>query len=119
MTHRSPLALIPLDLLFADLDLTLVSQESSTSAPSDASLFDLALTHPQLLPSSQLQRRPGPENPQWKIPPSEWPNVVRRVEENQEPLRQIARDYGVSYEAVRRVLKAARKHQAVLSPHEE
>jgi hypothetical protein len=26
-----------------------------------------------------------------------------------EPLRQIARDYGVSYEAVRRVLRAARR----------
>jgi hypothetical protein len=55
------------------------------------------------------QRRPGPDNPQWKIPSSEWPTVLRRVEENGEPLRQVAKDYGVSYEAVRRVVRAARK----------
>jgi len=54
------------------------------------------------------QRRPGPDNPQWKIPPSEWATVLRRIDQG-EPLRQVARDYGVSYEAVRRVFRAARK----------
>ena len=48
----------------------------------------------------------GPD-PRWKIPPSEWATVLQRVEQG-EPLRHIARDYGVSYEAVRRVLRAAR-----------
>lgn len=49
----------------------------------------------------------GPD-PRWKIPPSAWGTVLQRVEQG-EPLRQIARDYGVSYEAVRRVLRAARR----------
>ena len=35
--------------------------------------------------------------------------MLQRVEQG-EPLRHIARDYGVSYEAVRRVLRAARRH---------
>ncbi|HJT57313.1 MAG TPA: hypothetical protein VJ761_12510 [Ktedonobacteraceae bacterium] len=43
----------------------------------------------------------GPD-PRWKIPPSEWGTVLQRVEQG-EPLRRIARDYGVSYEAVRRM----------------
>jgi hypothetical protein len=52
--------------------------------------------HPQTVPA-----------PRWKIPLSEWRTVVERVEQG-EPLRQVAHDYGVSYEAVRRVLRAAR-----------
>ena len=48
-------------------------------------------------------------DPRWKIPPSEWGIVLQRVEQG-EPLRLIARSYGVSYEAVRRVLRAARRH---------
>jgi DNA-directed RNA polymerase specialized sigma24 family protein len=47
-------------------------------------------------------------DPRWKIPPSEWRTVLQRVEQG-EPLRQVARDYGVSYETVRRVLHAARR----------
>ncbi len=47
-------------------------------------------------------------DPRWKIPPLEWGTVVHRVEQ-EEPLRQVAHDYGVSYEAVRRVLRAARR----------
>jgi uncharacterized protein (DUF433 family) len=47
-------------------------------------------------------------DPRWKIPPSEWGTVVQRVEQG-EPLRQVAHDYGVSYEAVRRVLRAAHR----------
>ena len=47
-------------------------------------------------------------DPRWKIPPSQWGTVLQRVEQG-EPLRHIARDYGVSYEAVRRVLRAARR----------
>ena len=47
-------------------------------------------------------------DPRWKIPHAEWGTVVQRIEQ-EEPLRQIAHDYGVSYEAVRRVLRAARR----------
>lgn len=56
----------------------------------------------------EAQRHSGPDNPQWKIPRSEWSVVVRRVEQG-ETYRQIATDYGVSYEAVRRVLQAVRR----------
>jgi hypothetical protein len=54
-------------------------------------------------------RRPGPSKPKHGIPPAEWPTVQRRVLENQEPLRRVASDYGVSHETVRRVLLALRK----------
>ena len=47
-------------------------------------------------------------DPRWKIPPSAWATVLQRIEQG-EPLRHIARDYGVSYEAVRRVLRTARR----------
>ncbi len=56
----------------------------------------------------EVQRHFGPDNPQWKIPRSEWLLVLQRVEQG-ESLRQIAKDYGVSYEAVRRVIQAARR----------
>ncbi|HZT99029.1 MAG TPA: hypothetical protein VFA10_05185 [Ktedonobacteraceae bacterium] len=54
-------------------------------------------------------RHPGPTKPRRAIPSEEWPTVLRRVVENQEPLRQVARDYGVSYETIRRIIRAARK----------
>jgi DNA invertase Pin-like site-specific DNA recombinase len=50
----------------------------------------------------------NPPIPLFKIPRSEWPQVVRRVAQG-ESLRQIARSYQTSYEAVRRVLNASRK----------
>jgi hypothetical protein len=55
------------------------------------------------------RRRPGPAKPRYRIPPTEWPTVQRRVLENQEPLRKVASDYGVAHETVRRVLLACRK----------
>lgn len=39
---------------------------------------------------AEVQRRPGPSQPQWKIPHSAWLNVLRRIEQG-ETLRQIAR----------------------------
>ena len=42
---------------------------------------------PPLLPS---QQHPGPRGPQHSISLEEWPNVVRRVVENHESLRQVA-----------------------------
>jgi hypothetical protein len=57
-------------------------------------------------------RRPGPAKPKHSIAPTEWPTVQRRVLENQEPLRKVASDYGVSYETIRRVLLVCRKKDA-------
>ena len=53
-------------------------------------------------------RHPGPAKPCYEIPSEEWPTVLRRVVENQEPLRKVADDYGVSYETIRRTVMAAR-----------
>jgi hypothetical protein len=64
----------------------------------------LVYKHPTVEPSYE-QRYPG-SHPHWKIPVSEWPTVLRRVDQG-EPLRKIAGDYGVSYEAVRRVVGIA------------
>ena len=71
--------------------------------------FEHALTDPLVI--SRPQRHPGPEHPRWKIPPSEWPTVLRRVEQG-EPLRKIAGEYTVSYETIRRVIRVTRKLQA-------
>ena len=105
-THRSLLARIPLERRFSGRGDLLVYQEHAvtfsplddpfTAALDDALLVSLS-DHPQAL-----------ADPRWKIPPSEWATVLQRVEQG-EPLRHIARDYGVSYEAVRRVLRAARR----------
>ena len=54
------------------------------------------------------QRRPGPATPRRGIPRDQWPDVLHRIEQG-DSLRQVAKSYGVSYETVRRTLKAARK----------
>ncbi len=67
-----------------------------TCSPLPLTIRGLCLSgHPQAVP-----------DPRWKIAPSEWATVLQWVEQG-EPLRHIAHDYGVSYEAVRRVLRAA------------
>lgn len=88
---RSPLAFVPLDLLISsDVDVFANKQ----------------------VPVSDTQRRPGPDNPQWKIPYTEWSEVLRRVGQG-ETYRQIASHYGVSYEAIRRLVKAARREKEI------
>jgi site-specific DNA recombinase len=57
-------------------------------------------------------RRPGPRNPAYGIPSSEWPMVLCRVLEKEESLRNVADDYGVSHETIRRMVRAVRKTQA-------
>jgi len=57
---------------------------------------------------SRKQRRPGPDKPRRGIPQEQWPDVVRRVEHG-ESLRRVASDYHVSYETIRRVLRAMRQ----------
>ena len=54
----------------------------------------------------------GPREPNSGIPPEAWPNVVRRVIEHHQSLRQVAAEYGVSYETVRRILRASRNQRA-------
>jgi Mor family transcriptional regulator len=51
----------------------------------------------------------NPPPPPFKIPRSEWSRVVQRVAHG-ESLRQVARSYRVSYEAIRRILAAVRRH---------
>lgn len=63
------------------------------------------------LPPRIAQRRPGPKKPRCGIPSIEWPTVVRHIIDDQEPLRNVAGDYGVSYETVRRTVRTANKQQ--------
>ncbi|WP_220194401.1 hypothetical protein [Ktedonospora formicarum] len=101
------MALIPLEKLFSGRDDILVYTPKSSSeyAQSDDPLEN-ALDNSVVIPSKQ--HHPGPNEPHWKIPPSEWPTILRRVERNKEPLRQVALDYEVSYETIRRIVRAAR-----------
>jgi hypothetical protein len=102
--------LIPLEKLFSGRDDILVYTPKSSSEyvqPGDP--FENALDNPLVIPPKQ--RRPGPHELHWKIPPSEWPTVLRRVEQNKESLRQVALDYGVSYETIRRIVRAVQKQQ--------
>jgi uncharacterized protein (DUF433 family) len=55
-----------------------------------------------------LQSQPGPINPKWKIPPSEWPFILDRIGQG-ESLSSIATNYGVSYATIRHAEKAARQ----------
>ena len=94
-SHRSHLSLVPLAKLFPGRNDILVYRHPTTDQ-------DAILSH--------SQRHPGVDS-HWKIPVIEWPTVLQRLDQG-EPLRKVAGDYGVSYEAVRRVLHAARKEQA-------
>ncbi len=62
--------------------------------------------------ATSYQRRPGPKNPNYGIPPTQWPDVICRIEQD-EPLRQIAKDYNVSYQTIWRISHAARKPKEV------
>ena len=79
-------------------------------------LFQRLLALEQLLgglpPLLTSQQYSGTHEPHYGIPPEEWPNVVRRVIENHESLRQVAAEYGVSHETVRRLLRTSRNHGA-------
>src|SRR5215467_9546454 len=74
-------------------------------------LFQRLLALEQLLgsipPLLTSQQYAGPQEPHYGIAPEEWPNVVRRVMEHHDSLRQVAADYGVSHETVRRILRAS------------
>ena len=65
---------------------------------------------PFLLSQQKKQRRPGPAHPNYGIPPTQWPDILRRIEQG-EPLRQIAKDYDVSYQMVWRISHTAHKQE--------
>jgi hypothetical protein len=87
-SHRSHLSLIPLAKLFPGRNDMLVYKH-----PANGLTYE--------------QRRPG-SDPHWKIPVAQWPTVLHRIDQG-ELLSEVAGEYGVSYEAVRRVLRAARQ----------
>jgi hypothetical protein len=91
--HRSHLSLVPLDKLFPGRNDILVYKHPTPDE-------DDLLPHTQRHPAS---------NSHWKIPVSEWPTVLHRIGQG-EPLRKVAEDYHFSYEGVRRVIRAARRH---------
>lgn len=108
---RSCLGLIPLDVFLAHPGAILVFQKKSNHTINQSGAenpFDQVLDPPPIIHTHQRhQEANDPANPRWKIPSSEWSRVLQRIEQG-ETLRQIARDYGESYEAVRRVVRAER-----------
>jgi hypothetical protein len=60
----------------------------------------------EMVPPKHEHSNPPP--PPYKVPRTEWPRVVQRVAQGAS-LRQVARSYRVSYEAIRRILAAARR----------
>jgi len=57
------------------------------------------------------RRRPGPKQPNYGIPAERWPMVIHRVVEQQEPLRTVAAEYGVSHETIRRIVLHVQKQR--------
>lgn len=60
---------------------------------------------------------PAPSRPDrstWKIDPSHWPEVTRRVEQGESP-RHVARAYEVSHETIRRVLVTQQKRRLAVT----
>jgi hypothetical protein len=87
------LFLAPSGQLYQKVHQLLAADEQASSSP------------PPIIP----HRRPGPKHQKYGISPEHWPMVMHRVVEKKESLRTVAQEYGVSYETVRRLLRAARK----------
>src|SRR5579885_3003449 len=70
-------------------------------------MFSGDVTHRQNVPRplhsllKKEQRRPGPANPPYALPRSEWPTILARIEQG-ESYRQIAQDYHTSYQLTSR-----------------
>ena len=60
-------------------------------------------------PAVIKHRLPGPKSPADGLPASQWPSVVQRVVEKNEPLRTVAASSGVSPETIRRLLLQRQK----------
>jgi hypothetical protein len=56
----------------------------------------------------KTQRRPGPKDIPYGIPPEEWPTVLKRVLDNHESYRKVVDDYSVSHETIWHIVCAAR-----------
>jgi hypothetical protein len=96
-------------------------RESNPLSPA-SKLYSAALISSGLEPPSARPAHGNPPIPLFKIPTEQWPVVLQRVAQG-ESLRQIAKSYRTSYEAVRRVLQASRRElveaddkPAVLNP---
>jgi hypothetical protein len=66
-------------------------------------------THGDSPPPLVGKRRPGPKHPAYGIPTEHWPMILHRVVENNEPLRAIAMEYGVSHETIRCIMLHVQK----------
>jgi hypothetical protein len=62
-------------------------------------------------PAIVVKRRPGPTHPKYGVPTEHWPMIIHRVVENNEPLRAVAQEYGVSHETIRRILLQVQKQR--------
>jgi DNA invertase Pin-like site-specific DNA recombinase len=60
----------------------------------------------------ETQRRPGPKDIPYGIPQDQWPTVLARVA-NHESYRKIAKDYGVSRETIRRLVRASKQASSI------
>jgi hypothetical protein len=79
--HRSHLALIPLEKLFSDRnDIILYREQSDSFMQQSSDPFEHVLDNPKVI-ISVPQQKTGSDNLQWKIPPSEWPTVLLRIEQ--------------------------------------
>jgi len=67
-------------------------------------------THPPIVD----KRPPGPKHPKYAVPAEHWRMIIYRVEENNESLRQVAVEYGVSHETIRRIMFYAQKQRGQL-----
>jgi hypothetical protein len=74
-------------------------------------LLDHDEAHDASPPPIVGKRRPGPKQPAYGIPAEHWPTVVHRVVEQKEPLRSVAAAYGVSHEAIRRIMLHVQKQR--------
>ena len=66
-------------------------------------------THDASPPPMGGKRRPGPKHPKYALPTERWPMIIHRVVENNEPLRAVAQEYGVSHETIRRIMLHVQK----------
>jgi hypothetical protein len=60
----------------------------------------------------ETQRRPGPKDIPYGIPQDQWPTVLARVA-NHESYRKITKDYGVSRETIRRLVRASKQASSI------
>jgi len=68
-------------------------------------------THNASPPPIVSKQRPGPKQPNYGIPTEHWLMIMHRVVENNEPLRAVAHEYGVSHETIRRILLQVQKQR--------